>query len=353
MLMKQDYFEALNYMRVNRFVDQRDFATHLGLSLGKANDLMRTLFEEGWIDSDYHLTKSGLAVLTPYKVNNAIIMAAGMSSRFAPLSYEKPKALLKVKGEILIERQIRQLIEAGIHDITIVVGYLKDKFLYLKDKFDTISIVENEDYYQYNNTSTLIRVLDRIQNTYICSSDNYFSENVFEPYVCGAYYAAVYFAGPVNEWGIKYNAEGLITGIDHHPVDSWCMMGHVYFDKEFSKKFASILRKEYENDVVKKELWESVYERHIKDLSMKIRKYEAGRIQEFDSLDDLRRFDADFFTNTGSEIIKGICLDLKCEEMDITGIKVISSEVESLSFSFFCKGASYVYHKVGNIVERI
>lgn len=35
---------------------------------------------------------------------NAIIMAAGTSSRFAPLSYEEPKGLLAVKGEILIER---------------------------------------------------------------------------------------------------------------------------------------------------------------------------------------------------------------------------------------------------------
>ena len=42
-------------------------------------------------------------------VNNAVIMAAGTSSRFAPLSYEKPKALIEVKGEILIERQIKQV----------------------------------------------------------------------------------------------------------------------------------------------------------------------------------------------------------------------------------------------------
>ena len=39
-----------------------------------------------------------------YKVDNAIIMAAGVSSRFAPLSFETPKALTEVKGEILIER---------------------------------------------------------------------------------------------------------------------------------------------------------------------------------------------------------------------------------------------------------
>ena len=44
-----------------------------------------------------------------YRVENAVIMAAGLSSRFAPISYEKPKALICVRGEILIERQIRQL----------------------------------------------------------------------------------------------------------------------------------------------------------------------------------------------------------------------------------------------------
>lgn len=47
-------------------------------------------------------------------VDNAVIMAAGTSSRFAPISYEKPKALINVKGEILIERQIKQLYDVGI-----------------------------------------------------------------------------------------------------------------------------------------------------------------------------------------------------------------------------------------------
>ena len=37
------------------------------------------------------------------KVDNAIILAAGTSSRFAPLSYEIPKGLLEVRGEILIK----------------------------------------------------------------------------------------------------------------------------------------------------------------------------------------------------------------------------------------------------------
>ena len=42
---------------------------------------------------------------------NAIILAAGKSNRFAPFTYEKPKGLFRVKGEILVERQIEQLRE--------------------------------------------------------------------------------------------------------------------------------------------------------------------------------------------------------------------------------------------------
>ena len=62
---------------------------------------------------------------------NAIILAAGKSSRFAPFTYEKPKGLFRVKGEILVERQIEQLLQAGISDIYVVVGYMKEKFFYL------------------------------------------------------------------------------------------------------------------------------------------------------------------------------------------------------------------------------
>ncbi len=58
-----------------------------------------------------------------------------MSSRFVPLSYEVHKGPLPVKGEVLIERQIRQLHEAGITDITVVTGYRKEDFRYLKDEF--------------------------------------------------------------------------------------------------------------------------------------------------------------------------------------------------------------------------
>ena len=66
------------------------------------------------------------------KVRNAVILAAGAATRFVPLSLEQPKGLYEVNGRRLIDRQIEQLLEAGITDITLVLGYKKEMFYYLK-----------------------------------------------------------------------------------------------------------------------------------------------------------------------------------------------------------------------------
>lgn len=76
-----------------------------GLSLGTVNGVLHEAEDAGLI-ADGMLTIDGLKSLKPYEVENAIIMAAGLSSRLAPISYEKPKGLLRVRGEVLIERQI-------------------------------------------------------------------------------------------------------------------------------------------------------------------------------------------------------------------------------------------------------
>ena len=71
-----------------------------------------------------------------YRVDNAILLAAGFSSRFVPLSFERPKPLLPVKGEPLLERQIRQLREAGVGRIVVVTGYLAEQFAPLARRYD-------------------------------------------------------------------------------------------------------------------------------------------------------------------------------------------------------------------------
>lgn len=274
---------------------------------------------------------------------NAIIMAAGTSSRFVPLCWERPKGLLEVKGEILIERQIKQLKAAGVDDITIVTGYMADKFNYLKDKFG-VSLVSNQDYARYNNTSTLMCVIDRLGDTWICSSDNYFTENVFEEYPACSQYSAEYAEGETDEYCISCDKDDNIINVTVGGANAWFMIGHVFFSKKFSDAFKKILVGEYKNEETRHGYWEDVYIKHLKELPlMKIRKFQPGIINEFDSLEDLRLFDKSYVDNTRSKVILNLCKAMDCKQRQITDIQKNKVFNFIYSFKFRCGKDAYVY----------
>ena len=271
-------------------------------------------------------------------------MAAGTSSRFVPLSAERPKGLVEVKGEVLIERQIRQLKEAGIADITLVVGYKAEMFAYLCDKYG-VEIVLNEDYARYNNTSSLIRVIDKLDNTFVCSSDNYFPENVFMNDSDDSYYSALYAEGETNEYCLTTDADDYITDVRVGGRDAWYMVGHVFFNREFSEAFRNIMTEEYKNDTTRKTYWEDLYIRYIDQLpKMKINRYKEGEIQEFDSLDELRLFDDSYIADTRSIVVKSICRTLNLQESDVYGFKNIKYVGDYLHFQFKVGDTTYEYN---------
>lgn len=228
-----------------------------------------------------------------HTADNAIILAAGFASRFAPLSLETPKGLLKVRGEILIERQIRQLKEAGITDIYIVTGYKTDMFQYLKEDY-SVRLIYNSEYDIKNNHSSIWAARDVINNSYICSSDNYFTENVFTPTVPAPYYSALYADGATDEYCLTTDPSGRITAVTIGGADSWYMLGHVFWDTAFSRTFLSLLEKDYPRPSTAPLLWEQIYMNYLDDLTLYIKKHPSGIIHEFDSLDELCLFDPSY-----------------------------------------------------------
>ncbi len=350
MLTKQE-FGVLSAILKQSVSNQRELADVADISLGAVNTVLKSLRENGYLD-DFAITPEGKKALEPYRVENAIIMAAGLSSRFAPISYERPKGVLSVRGEVLIERQIRQLHEAGITDITVVVGYMKEQFFYLEDEFG-VKIRVNEQYSLRNNNSTLMLVKEKLGNTYICSSDDYFTENVFEPYVYEAYYSAEFFEGETDEYCITTGAHGVITKVVPGGHDSYAMLGHVYFDRAFSQRFVQILVDEYDLPQTADKLWEDIYIDHIDELRMVMRPYPKGVVNEFDSLEELNGFDPQFIDNVDSSILDNICSVLSCKRAGISGIKPIKRGLTNLSFKFVVDGTPYVYRHPGVGTEEI
>ena len=115
----------------------------------------------------------------------------------------------------MIERQISQLHEAGITDITIVVGYLKEKFEYLIDKYRRKAALQPGICHDKNTLTTVYRARDCYagKNMYLLSSDNWLRENMYHAYECGAWYSSVYMEGDTSEWCLEpITKRGCITG---------------------------------------------------------------------------------------------------------------------------------------------
>lgn len=88
------------------------------------------------------------------KVNEvkALILAAGLGTRLAPITNDRPKSLVPVNGQPILLKQIDNLHKNGIYDITVVSGY-KAEFLEkaVHEKYPDIQIIESVDYATTNN----------------------------------------------------------------------------------------------------------------------------------------------------------------------------------------------------------
>lgn len=237
------------------------------------------------------LTEEELNKLKPYKVDNAIIMAAGYSARCMPLSNVLPKGLFRVKGEILIEREIRQLQEAGVKEIIIVTGFMQEKFQYLRDKYGVI-LIHNDDYDKYNNIASLYKAQNYMKNSYILCSDNYYADNVFHKYVYSPYYSCVYSEEYCDEYCVlEEDKDGYITSIKRGGGKAWYTIGDCFFDRKFSDTFVKYMNEEWNDMNTRNMLMDDFHIQHIDELKLKKVEREKNKVLEFDTLEEFKQFD--------------------------------------------------------------
>lgn len=256
--------------------------------------MTRKEFEELYKDGSKTLSLDEEKLLSPYKVDNAIIMAAGYSARCMPLSNVMPKGLFKIKGEVLIEREIEQLLEAGIKEIYVVTGFKQEMFSYLEDKYG-VKLIHNSDYDKYNNISSLYAAKEYIRRSYILCSDNFYSKNVFRKYVYESYYSCVYSKNFCDEFCVTaYDDSGRMTGLHRGGEDAWYTIGDCFFDEEYSKTFLEIMNDGWKNISFRNQLMDDVQVSFIDKLPMYVEKRANDEVLEFDTLEEIREFDSDF-----------------------------------------------------------
>lgn len=343
---KNEFIVLRHYLNKGHITNVRETSKELSLSLGTISKMNNELLSKGYIDKG-NVTKKGIDALKPYKVDNAIIMAAGMSRRLAPLSFDKPKGLFDIKGEILIERQIKQLQEAGIKDISIVIGYKKESFFYLGEKYN-VNIRINPYFETKNNVETLYICKDILKRTYICSCDQYFLTNPFNQYEYDTFYTCVKDKNNNDEPKVILGSNDKIISFDKGNKSDIVLLGFAFFNKDFSDAFIKLISSHRDSGDFDNDFWENAYKKHMQELPpMYMSLRDEKSIFEFDNLKQLREFDNKYIENTESKIMKTIARVLDCKEGDILDFKPIQEGLTNTSYTFIVHGNKYVYRHPG------
>jgi len=345
--MKQEHFVSVCRHLISKpAATQRELAAVTNLSLGLINSIIKESITAGYIKQKQNagksieITKTGMKRLDGFKVNNAIILAAGFGSRFVPLTFETPKGLLEVFGQPMIERQIEQLLEKEITDITIVVGYKKESFDYLIDKYG-VKLVYNPEYAVKNNLSSLYCVKDKLDSTYVLMSDFWIEESIFNQYEPQSWYSCIYNEGKTNEWCVTASASDRIETIKVGGKDSLVLIGPAYISSALSALLKEHLTAYFNRPDSNDFYWEQILIDNIKTMPIYINE-QTSNVHEFENLEELRLFDPSYNKESNSVIMKSIADIFKVTEDKIQNIKPIKVGMTNHSFTFTHDGTKYI-----------
>lgn len=345
--MNKNKFEVLRTLTKQFPYNKKALAEKLSCSLGLVNKSITSLRENGYIDTNQKLTQKARQFLETAKPQNAIILAAGYGLRMVPINQNKPKALLTVNGRPLIERQIEQLTEAGVKDITIVVGFMKEAFDYLTDKYG-VKNVYNRDYSEKNNLFSLNCVADKLGDSYIVPCDIYCTKNPFNEYELFSWYM-------VNELIDKYSPVRVIRNgklnYSRTRKEGNTMLGISYLNKEDAALLRENMKKLCAQDTRKDEFWETaLFEKSRIDVYANVTK--SSETVEINSYEQLRTLDY-YSTELQNESIDVICKVFNCHNEDIKDINTLKKGMTNRSYIFTVKNKRYIMRIPGEGTDKL
>ncbi len=227
------------------------------------------------------------------QVQRAIIMAAGKGTRMQPLTFTTPKPLVRINGKPMIEGIIDGLHSNGINEIYVVIGYLKEQFAYLPQKYQGLTLIENPYYDTCNNISSLYCARSYIENAIILDGDQIINNtNILSREFELSGYNSVYVEHETDEW-LQQEEDGIVVSCSRTGGKcGWQLYSISRWTAADGSRLKSHL--EYEFDIKKNRqiYWDDVAMFcHKDDYVLGIRPMQQGDVIEVDSLSELAQID--------------------------------------------------------------
>ncbi len=229
-------------------------------------------------------------------VKRAIIMAAGKGERMHPLTEKTPKPLIRVNGQRMIESVIESLRENGITEIYIVVGYLKEQFAFLEERWPGVRLIENPYYETCNNISSLYAARAHLEDCMILDGDQIlFNKKILAPLFERSGYNAVWTEEETNEWLLRVQ-DGVVTGCSRTGGrGGWQLYSISRWTAEDGRRLRAHLELEFEVKKNRQIYWDDVaLFCHPEEYQLGIFPMEKGDIIEIDSLEELALADGTY-----------------------------------------------------------
>lgn len=345
--MNAQLLDILQTLYLHPYISQRVLSKKSGHSLGIVNRSIKELLEYGYIDNNMQLTHTALKRIQDGIPNNAIILAAGYGMRMVPINTEVPKGLLEVKGEILIERLIKQLYEAGIHNIFVVVGYMKEYYEYLIDEYN-VELIVCEEYSHKNNLHSLKLAKEHISNSYIIPCDIWCAENPFHSIELYSWYMITDSFDKNSNLRVNRKLQLVTTA---KAENGNTMLGIAYIHKAEAQKLCQNIENLSSNPYYDSVFWEeALMEKDHMFITAKVVSNDIA--VEINTYEQLRELDHGS-NQLQTEAIDIICHALKVTPEQIVNIKILKKGMTNRSFLFDCNGKQYIMRIPGEGTQEL